>query len=99
MKNRINQYRVSSADWSFEIDEKDSKKAALSGIIEANRRLGKKMNVSTVTEVLKLPTSKTKSIDNLNFYATHSLFYDLGYKDLAKSLKSISENIPYKRKR
>jgi len=87
MKNKIKQYVVSSADWELVIDGDNPKSAAISAIIMAFKKFGKKLLMSTTIMVRSQKDHILDIVIDADFFATHSIFEELGMHDLAKGFK------------
>lgn len=89
MKNSIQHFRVSSADWEFFVDSETTKDAAMSALIMAFSKYGKDLLLSTTIMVKKIKKSKKR----VSFVGTHDILLSLGLVDLAKAFSRIS-NLP-----
>ena len=91
MKNKIKKYIVSSADWELMIDEQTSRSAAISAIIMAFRKYGKKLLMSTTIMVRSPEDHMVDEVVNADFFATHDILGDLGMNKLSQSFKNLQK--------
>ena len=84
-RERISKYKITCADWEFEIDNQNAKLAAIEALIMAFNKYKSNLKLSTTTMVVDLNKSEEQS-----FFGTHEILKSIGLCELAKSLKSIS---------
>lgn len=89
MKEVVKNYVVSSAGWEVSIDDLHPYSAALSGVLHSLNKFGKNMLISTTVMVQKEKDFLSDNITDADFYASHRIFDDLGFKDLSKYFKQI----------
>ena len=90
---KIKNYVVSSADWSYIIDESDYESAANSAVIMAISQLGSKLKMSTVIMVNSIKGHKLNDYARAKFIPSHKVFENLGLKSLSNAFKQLCENI------
>jgi|MEHZ01.4.fsa_nt_MEHZ011228291.1_12 hypothetical protein len=87
MKKSINKYVVSSANWELIIDDMNSHSAAVSAMIMAFSKFGKKLLMSTTIMVRSEEDSLSDRVMDADFFATHSIMQQLGLDSLSESFK------------
>ena len=87
MKKSINKYIVSSANWELIIDDMDSNSAAVSAMIIAFKKFGKKLLMSTTIMVRSEEDGALDRVINAEFFATHSIMEQLGLDSLSESFR------------
>lgn len=92
MKEIVNKFRVSSADWEIEIDDTDEKSAASSALMFLLNKLGGNLLLSTTIMVNK-SYSNIHDVVNANFFLTTSILKEIGLTDLSRGLSILSKSL------
>ena len=90
---KIKNYVVSSADWSFVIDDCDYKSAARSGLIMAISKLGSNLKMSTIVMVNDVKSHEKNDFANAKFIPSHEIFKNLGLNKISKSFKELCSTL------
>lgn len=85
MKQVVKEYIVSSADWEFEIDERNPKSAAISASLFAFKKFKDKLLMSTVIMVVEKDKSNKSILDRTDFFATHEILGDIGLESMSNN--------------
>lgn len=93
MKEKIESYIVSSANWEFEIDELDPRSAARSGLFFAFGKFNKDLLLSTVIMVNGKSNHINGCIQGADFYASHDILNDLGLESTSKDFLEFTKTI------
>jgi hypothetical protein len=93
MKEKIKNYIVSSADWELEVDDISEESAAISAVIFAFNKFGKRLLMSTVIMVNRKERHLNDEIIFAEFFATHKILKDIGLKSMSENFKELSNNI------
>ena len=91
MKNQTNKFFVSSANWELEVDHTGHEGAAISAVIMAFNKFGKKLLMSTVIMVHRKEDKILNNINKAEFFATHNILKSLGLSSLSRSFKKYIE--------
>lgn len=78
MNNEVKEYIVSSADWSFEIDDVNPRDAAISGILFAMKAYSKNLLMSTVIMVNEKKFHTKNKVYFADFFSTYEILKDIG---------------------
>jgi len=93
MNQKIKNYIVSSAGWEIEIDDIDPSSAAVSGLLFAFKKFGKKLLVSTVIMVNLEEGHKENDLTHASFFPTYKVMSDLGMDFLSKEFLELTNSI------
>jgi len=93
MKEKIESYIVSSANWEFEIDDLDSRSAAQSGLFFAFGKFNKDLLLSTVIMVNDKSNHINGCIQSADFYASYDILNDLGLDSISKDFLEFTKTI------
>lgn len=85
MNNKIKKYIVSSADWSFEVDDFNAKDAAVSGLLFAYRKFRKDLLLSTVLMVNEKKFHKKNEVYFADFFPSYKILNEIGMHKEAKN--------------
>lgn len=89
----IKNYVVSSADWDIPVDAEDSRSAAISAVILAFKKYNKKLLMSTTIMVNEEKQFRKKSLNSVDFFATHDILNELGLEDMSNNFLELTKNI------
>ena len=84
---------MSSADWDIPVDAEDSRSAAISAVIFVFNKYNKKLLMSTTIMVNEEKEFKEKSLNSVDFFATHDILNEIGLKDMSKNFLELTKNI------
>jgi hypothetical protein len=88
---KVKNFRVSSADWSFLIDSINPKDAAVSAMLMAYSKYGDKLLLSTTIMIKEFKKSTKIKEDNITFIGTHDVLKQLGMEELSDIFFKISK--------
>jgi hypothetical protein len=100
-KEKVKNYVVSSSGWEIEIDQLTARKAALDALIFMYNKYREKLLISTTIMVTPSEEHVNDLMTSTEFFATHSIFNELGMHRLAFNLikyNKISNEIKYIKK-
>lgn len=93
MKNKVENYVVSSADWEFDIDDRNPIDACTSGLLMAFKMYGDKLMISTTIMVSPKNSYLNNEVIDSEFFSSVSILEDLGLIDIASELKKYEQTI------
>lgn len=100
-KGKVKNYIVSSSGWEIEVDQITAKRAAVDAILFMYNKYKDKLLVSTTIMVTPSEEHVNDLMISTEFFATHSIFNELGMHRLAFNLikyNEISNEIKYIKK-
>jgi hypothetical protein len=100
-KEKVKNYIVSSSGWEIEIDQLTARKAALDALIFMYNKYREKLLISTTIMVTPSEEHVNDLMTSTEFFATYSIFNELGMHRLAFNLikyNKISNEIKYIKK-
>lgn len=78
MNNEVKEYIVSSADWSFQIDDVNPRDAAIAGTLFAMKSYSKNLLMSTVIMVNERKFHNKDQVCFADFFSTYEMLKDIG---------------------
>ena len=91
MKNSINKYIVSSANWELVVDHELPESAAVSALLMALGKFGDNLLLSTTIMVVPEESYINDSLIGADFFATRIILSRLGLNKLSKSFQEFEE--------
>jgi hypothetical protein len=87
MRNKIQNYIVSSGGWEIKVDHSSPKKAAISGLLMAIEKMKDKLTISTVIMVNKESQHINDNVVHAEFFSSPEIFNELGMCDISRGIK------------
>lgn len=93
MKEKVENYVVSSANWEFDIDDRSPTDACMSGLLMAFKTYGNELMISTTIMVSPKNSYLNNDFIDSEFFSSISILEDLGIIDIANELKKYEQTI------
>lgn len=93
MKEKIENYVVSSADWEFDVDDRNPIDACTSGLLMAFKMYGNQLMISTTIMVSPKNSYLNNEVMDSEFFSSVSILENLGLIDISNELKKYEKNI------
>jgi hypothetical protein len=92
MNTNIKNYIVSSADWEFEVDDTNPKRAVMSALLLAFNKFKNKLKVSTVIMVNDKYFNDLDLVEEAEFYPTYEILNSIGLNQLSKQFEIFTKH-------
>jgi hypothetical protein len=94
MKNKeLNNYVVSTGGWDIDVDEMDHKSAAISALLYSLNKFEDKLLISPTIMVNSKKCFSNNSLDDAEFFGTHTILKEIGMHGVAIELEILNSNI------
>jgi len=94
MKNKeLKNYVVSTGGWDIDVDEMDHKSAAISALLYSLNKFEDKLLISPTIMVNSKQCFSNNSLDDAEFFGTHTILKEIGMGSIAIKLEILSNNI------
>jgi len=94
MKNKeLNNYVVSTGGWDIDVDEMNHKSAAISALLYSLNKFEDNLLISPTIMVNSKKCFSNNSLEDAEFFGTHTILREIGMNDMAIELELLGNNI------